>query len=508
VSSVRAIRPPPDGPPSSSAAESIIEAANDAYLATDEAGGIVAWNAQAEHTFGWSRVEALGRSLGDTIIAPSSRPTPEASFARILSAARGPVSGRRIELEAVHRDGHGLPVEASLWTTHSDGTTNLHAFLHDISARRHQQETLYRMATLVYSLDEAVLGLGPDGTILSWNSGAERTFGYAAAEVVGSPASMLLPPEHQHEVSRWWEALRAREGVQCHEIEGVRKNGVIMNLVVTISPFRDGREEVSGASVIARDVTQQHWMAKTLENTLESLESALQETRESEARSRRFLGDAAHQLRTPIAGIRASAETLLRGSSPADRDRLLLNVVRETSRASRVMTGLLRMARVDQGETLRYLPCDVVGLCAEEVERACSLAPDLEISVQSSTEPSYRPELDPNVVREILTNLLDNARRHARRCIEVTVTRADDLVEIRVLDDGPGLSDNQVERAFERFVSLDGKGGSGLGLTIAKRLAQAHDGDLSYERGFVLRLPGTAPKIDCGGAARPGPLPT
>ncbi len=508
MSSVPAIRRAPDQPAAALRAEGVIEAANDAYLATDEAGDIVAWNARAEQTFGWLRGEALGRNFGDTIIAPSSRSTPEASIARILSAAQGPVSGRRIELEAVHRDGHGLPVEASLWTTHDGGTTILHAFLHDIGARRHQQETLYRMATLVYSLDEAVLGLGPDGTILSWNSGAERTFGYAAVEVVGSPASMLLPPEHQHEVARWWEALRAREGVQCHEVEGVRKNGVIMNLVVTISPFRDGREEVSGASVIARDVTQQHWMAKTLENTLESLESALQETRESEARSRRFLADAAHQLRTPIAGIRASAETLLRGSSPDDRDRLLLNVVRETSRASRVMTGLLRMARVDQGETLRYLPCDVVGLCAEEVERACSLAPDLEISVRSSTEPSYRPELDPNVVREILTNLLDNARRHAGQRIEVTVTPADDLVEIRVLDDGPGLCDDQVERVFERFVSLDGKGGSGLGLTIAKRLAEAHDGDLSYEQGFVLRLPGTAPKIDCGGAARPGPLPT
>ena len=108
------------------------------------------------------------------------------------------------------------------------------------------------------------------------------------------------------------------------------------------------------------------------------------------------------------------------------------------------------------------------------------------------------------MVSEVLANVLDNARRHASRRIDLVVAAADHTVEIRVVDDGPGLPDPLVERAFERFVSLDGKGGSGLGLPIARGLARAHGGDLTYEGGFVLRLPVEAP-VECGGAARPGP---
>jgi signal transduction histidine kinase len=281
---------------------------------------------------------------------------------------------------------------------------------------------------------------------------------------------------------------------------------VVIQLDVTISPIRDGRGQVTGGSLIARDVTEQRWMAATLERTLGDLETALKGARESEARYRRFLADAAHQLRTPIAGIRACAETLLRQPAEHDRDALLLNVVRETSRASRVMTGVLRMARVDHGEILTFRTCDLVGLCADEVDRARALAPDLEVSLRVEGAPPRRPELDRNVVCEVLANVLDNARRHAAHRIDVVVDAADHTVEVRVVDDGPGVPDALVERAFDRFVSLDGKGGSGLGLPIARGLARAHGGDLTYEGGFVLRLPTEAP-VECGGAARPGPRP-
>jgi signal transduction histidine kinase len=90
-----------------------------------------------------------------------------------------------------------------------------------------------------------------------------------------------------------------------------------------------------------------------------------------------------------------------------------------------------------------------------------------------------------------LANLLDNARRHAAGRIELTVgTDQASQLEIRLADDGPGLPLEMAERAFERFVSLDGKGGTGLGLAIARELARAHGGELSYQGGaFVLRLP-------------------
>lgn len=208
-----------------------------------------------------------------------------------------------------------------------------------------------------------------------------------------------------------------------------------------------------------------------------------------DGRSKHFLADAAHQLRTPIARIQASTEALLGGSSPEEQDRLLADIARETARSARLVSAMLRIARLDEGEALNKAPTDVVALCCDEVDRAWTMSPTLDIVVSAGDLSGEPPRVDANAVREILANLLDNARRHAAHLVEVVVGSTGGTVEIRVVDDGPGLPDDLVERAFDRFASLDGKGGSGLGLSIARALACAHGGDLTYDAGFVLTLP-------------------
>jgi signal transduction histidine kinase len=122
------------------------------------------------------------------------------------------------------------------------------------------------------------------------------------------------------------------------------------------------------------------------------------------------------------------------------------------------------------------------------VERAESLAPHLSIVISVEEPPLLN--VDAEAVREILGNLLENARRHAVGRIDASVVQGDDTVSVYVCDDGPGLADGVEAEAFEPFVSLDGKGGSGLGLSLSKALARAHGGDLTYEdRSFVVRLP-------------------
>lgn len=222
---------------------------------------------------------------------------------------------------------------------------------------------------------------------------------------------------------------------------------------------------------------------------LAELETELSECRETQVSCRRFVADAAHQLRTPMTGIQASAESLLRGAAPPLRDALLANVVRETSRSARLISDLLKLARLDEGEPLQPTALDLVSLCRDEVSRAWSLAPQLDVVLRAPAL-DWPVEVDENGVREILANLLDNARRHARSQIEVVLQADDEGVEVRVADDGRGVAPDMVERIFERFVTLDGLGGSGLGLAIGRELARAHGGDLGYREGaFVLRLP-------------------
>lgn len=223
---------------------------------------------------------------------------------------------------------------------------------------------------------------------------------------------------------------------------------------------------------------------------LAALRRAMATSQASERRSKEFLAYAAHQLRTPVAGVRASAEALVLTESPARREQLAANLTVEANRLGRLVRSLLRLTRLDQGDPIQPVACDVERLIRAEIERVRLLAPHLEVRLHGPPAPVNDLLLDAAAVAEIVSNLLDNARRHASDRIDVTLDESSSQVQISVGDDGPGLPAGGEERAFERFVSLDGHGGSGLGLSIARSLAGAHGGELVYvSRRFLLALP-------------------
>lgn len=241
-------------------------------------------------------------------------------------------------------------------------------------------------------------------------------------------------------------------------------------------------------------------MAAAFDDMLDELETALEDATRSERDTRRFLADAAHQLRTPMAGIRASVETILRGPDSDERERLLDNLARESARAGRLIDSLLRVAQLDRGETIKPATVNLGALARREARRARELAPNLTIPVRIAGDPVWI-RAEASSIREGLSNLIDNARRHAVERITVDVTAGLSRVAVRVCDDGPGLTDREAEQAFQRFVSLDGHGGSGLGLAIARGIAEQHDGRLDYEAPcFVMRLPLTDPPAGTAGS--------
>jgi two-component system OmpR family sensor kinase len=213
------------------------------------------------------------------------------------------------------------------------------------------------------------------------------------------------------------------------------------------------------------------------------------------ARQRReFLAYAAHQLRTPLAGIRASTDALLVGGATSQQERLLANLSREAERAGKLLTSLLQMARVDQGKVPAAQALDVVELCQGELDRSRPGSSGVATKLVVRGDRPEQAVLSGEATRNALANLLDNARRHARAEVTIEVGTSAGLVEIAVVDDGPGLPEGMSDRVFERFVSLDGEGGSGLGLPIARGLIEAQGGHLTYEGDrFVIRLPHRRP---------------
>ena len=240
-------------------------------------------------------------------------------------------------------------------------------------------------------------------------------------------------------------------------------------------------------------------LAVAFDQMLDAQEQALSSARASEARSRRFLANAAHQLRTPIAGIQASAEAMLRAGVDRRQERLLVNLVRETSRLGHLVGRLLRMARPDAEEPLSRKSVGLAELCRSETNRMAERASGLEVSVRVEDSSPLQALVDEEAISEALANLLDNAQRHARSRVEVTLAPEDRMACIRVADDGSGLLEEVAEQAFDRFVTLDGRGGSGLGLPIARGVARAHGGDLEYREGaFVMRIPLSADESPSG----------
>ncbi|GAA0933048.1 HAMP domain-containing sensor histidine kinase [Pseudonocardia zijingensis] len=222
--------------------------------------------------------------------------------------------------------------------------------------------------------------------------------------------------------------------------------------------------------------------AAAFDAMLDELEGAEAAARASEARTRQFVADAAHELRTPIAGVQAVAEAAIApGMAPEERERLHLLLLRESRRAGRLVDDLLVLARLDAGLELRREPVDLLELARAEAERAQLVAPDQQVEVRGEhvTVPG-----DASRLAQVLGNLLDNARRHAGPGTVVVTVSGGDPATVLVTDDGPGVPPADRERIFDRLVRLDEArgedGGAGLGLAIARGIARAHGGDLRY----------------------------
>jgi signal transduction histidine kinase len=236
------------------------------------------------------------------------------------------------------------------------------------------------------------------------------------------------------------------------------------------------------------------------------LRTAVERARRSDERSREFLALAAHQLRTPLAGMRASAEAL--AALPAERpdEHLLANLVREADRAGRLVTTLLDLSRLDLQEPIRTAPSDLTPVCREVVRQAGESSLQVAVRLSPGPAPAFA-DTNADVVRHILANLLQNAVRHARCAVELSWQRRGGQLELQVVDDGPGIPSGCEAIVFEPFVSLDGAGGSGLGLPLSRGLARKLGGDLRYEqRAFVLSLPAPSP-LPSRAAARRLALP-
>jgi PAS domain S-box-containing protein len=243
-------------------ARAIIDTAMDAVISMDSGGRIIGWNPQAESVFGWPRESVLGQSLVDIIFPAGARDTQQLELLRSLPSGGEPASGQRVEVSVVRRNGEHMVVELSATAVRAGNTYTVNAFLRDTTERKRAEEAKSRLAAIVQSSDDAIIGKTLDGVITSWNFGAERLYGYTADEVVGRSISLLVPPDHSDELPEILAHVRRGERVLRIETVRMRKDASLINVALTVSPVRDETGAITGAAAIGHDITAMYRAAQ------------------------------------------------------------------------------------------------------------------------------------------------------------------------------------------------------------------------------------------------------
>jgi len=232
----------------------IVEWSDDAIASKDLNGIITSWNVAAERMFGYSAAEAIGRSI--RIIIPPDRQGEE-DF--VLGEIRAGRTVRHYETIRQRKDGTLIPISLSVSPLYGEDGKVVGAskIARDISDRRAADMASRRLAALVASSDDAIVSKDLNGTITSWNAAAERMFGYSAAEAIGQSIRIIIPADLQSEEDEVLRRIRSGRSVDHYETRRRRKDGTDILISLTVSPIIDDHGVVTGASKIARDISEQ-----------------------------------------------------------------------------------------------------------------------------------------------------------------------------------------------------------------------------------------------------------
>jgi two-component system, cell cycle sensor histidine kinase and response regulator CckA len=231
----------------------VVESSDDAIIGQSLDGTVFAWNPGAERLYGYRASEAVGKPI--QMLLPPERANEESE---ILVRIRRGERVNHFETVRVRKDGNRVDVSVTISPVRDrTGTINgASRIARDISERKRAEDARERLAAVVESSDDAIIGKNLDGTIIAWSSGAETLFGYTASEAVGKPILMLVPPDRVNEESETVERIRRGECTNHFETVRLQKDGKRIDVSESVSPIRDRSGAIVGASKIARDISE------------------------------------------------------------------------------------------------------------------------------------------------------------------------------------------------------------------------------------------------------------
>ena len=424
--------------------EGLLHSLDEGFLVLDVSWRVRYMNGRAAELLRQPAASIVGTTLWD--LFPGVAGTETETRLRRASAASEPV-----ELEAFHR-----PVGRWFRTRVFSTPEGFSALLEDVTERKQSQEASLRLAAIVRSSEEAIVGKDLDGIITAWNPAAERLFRFTAREAIGRSIRMIVPADRQTEEDEVLSRLRRGEAIEHLETVRIRKDGTPINIALTVSPIRDADGRVIGASKIARDIGARLRAEVELARLL-TAEQAARARAESDERRATLLSESS-------AALSASQ----------------LQLIDDLLDVSRIISGKMRLdIRPVEIHRVIEAALDAVRLAAEAKE----------LRLQTLFDPSAGPiNGDPDRLQQVVWNLLMNAVKFTPRDgrIQVTLQRVSSHLEIVVSDSGAGIRSELLPVIFDRFKqgesgSTRNQSGLGIGLALVRHLVELHGGSVAAE---------------------------
>ncbi|WP_413667597.1 PAS domain S-box protein [Mucilaginibacter sp. Mucisp86] len=339
----------------------------------------------------------------------------------------------------------------------------------DISDQKKAEEHSAKLAAIVESSDDAIIGKSLDGIITSWNKSAERIFGYPASEMIGHSILKLLPPDRQDEEPQIIARLKNGERVEHFETKRLASDGRILDVSLTISPIRDSQGNITGVSKIARDISEQ---------------------KQDELRKNDFIGMVSHELKTPLTSLMALIQVanLKLKNNP---DNFLAGAMEKAEiqarRMSSMINGFLNISRLESGKIAIDKEVFDLDLLIREVVEEYELTVSSHI-IHINICDHVQVNADREKIGSVISNLISNAVKYSpkQREIEVQCALVDGFAQVSIKDEGMGVNAQDLPRIFDRYYRVESNNtrhisGFGIGLYLSAEIIRRHEGRIWAE---------------------------
>jgi protein-histidine pros-kinase len=448
----------------------IVETAYDPFIAMNAEGLIIDWNAQAEATFGWRRHEVLEQPLAERIIPPRFRDAHRQGMARYLAKGDSHIMNKRVELTALHRDGREFPVELRIWPSGTGPTFQFNAFVHDITERK-RVEKMFR--GLLESAPDAMVIVNHRGEIAVVNSQTEKLFGYSRQEILGQPVEILLPGrfrrQHCQHRANYFSRLEEKRMGEGMPLFGLHKDGREFPVEISLSPLQTD-EGVLVSSAI-RDISAR----KETENKLRQAERL--------AAIGEMVAGLAHESRNALQLSQACLELL---ECKLENQPELHGLVQDIQKSQDHLHRLYEEVRSYAAPMkLDKTPCNLTEVLQETWERL-ALRRQNRVARLAQETGGLQPasNVDRLALGQVFRNILENSLIACSDPVEIAARWSEVQrngqaeIQVSLRDNGPGLTPEIRQRLFEPFFTTRTQG-TGLGMAIAKRIVEAHEGQIA-----------------------------